>query len=84
MNLWLAPQISEHCPNITAGELQRRVREFRRPGTASAFTPSLGTVQEWSTSQEVTNSRVNLFTSKTNRVSVSNRRKEPSLNFLTI
>lgn len=50
MNLWLAPQISEHCPKNSPGRFVKKFTWLSRPGTASALTPKLGTVQEWRTS----------------------------------
>ena len=45
INLWFAPQISEHCPKKTPGRCLMNLTWFNRPGTASAFTPKEGTVQ---------------------------------------
>ena len=44
MNLWLFPQISEHCPYRWPGRLTENLTSFNRPGVASVFTPSLGIV----------------------------------------
>ena len=43
MNLWFAPQISEHCPYSRPGRLIENLTWFSRPGVTSVFTPSLGT-----------------------------------------
>jgi hypothetical protein len=53
MNLWLAPQISEHCPFNLEDLRDFKVTMFMRPGTASDFTISLGIVHEWITSFDV-------------------------------
>jgi hypothetical protein len=42
MNLWFAPQISEHCPYSRPGRLIDNLTRFNRPGVASVLTPSLG------------------------------------------
>jgi hypothetical protein len=47
MDLWFAPQISEHCPYRRPGRLIENLTWFSRPGVASVFTPSLGTVHEF-------------------------------------
>lgn len=74
MNLWFAPQISEHCPYKMPGRLIENLTWFRRPGVASVFTPKLGTVHECSTSAAVTIIRIGEFIGSTTRLSVSNRR----------
>jgi hypothetical protein len=56
INLWFVPQISEHCPKKIPGFSLNNVIVFKRPGVASALTPSLGIVQECSTSADETNS----------------------------
>lgn len=58
INLWLAPQISEHCPKKIPGRLEKKLIWLRRPGVASTLIPSLGTVQEWSTSAAVISIRI--------------------------
>ena len=42
MNLWFAPQISEHCPCRRPGRLIKNLIWLSCPGVASAFTPNLG------------------------------------------
>lgn len=58
INLWPAPQISEHCPIIIPGRFDIIVIWFIRPGVASAFIPREGIVHEWSTSFDVISIRV--------------------------
>jgi len=50
INLWLAPQISEHWPKNRPGALIKNDDWLRRPGTASALTARAGIVHEWITS----------------------------------
>lgn len=57
IKLWLAPQISEHCPKYRPGRWLINLTWFSRPGTASALTPREGTVQECKTSAEEINIR---------------------------
>ena len=47
---------------------------FSRPGVASVFTPSLGTVHECKTSAAVTIIRIDEFIGNTTRLSVSTSR----------
>lgn len=75
INLWLAPQISEHCPKNRPGRLVKKLTWFNRPGTASTFTPRAGTVQEWRTSAAVINVRIWVLIGTTVRLSTSNKRK---------
>jgi hypothetical protein len=65
MNLWFAPQISKHCPHSRPGRLIENLTWFSRPGVASIFTPSLGTVHECSTSAAVTVIRIGEFIGNT-------------------
>lgn len=74
INLWFAPQISEHCPYNNPGRLIENLIWFSRPGVASVFTPSLGTVHECNTSAAVTISRIGEFIGRTTRLSVSSNR----------
>jgi hypothetical protein len=76
INLWLAPQISEHCPNRSPGVLIKNDDWFKRPGIASAFTASEGTVQEWITSAAEIKTRVEILIGIGVRESTSKRRKE--------
>jgi hypothetical protein len=62
MKEWFVPQISEHCPVYSPRRLENRKIWFKRPGRASTFTPIVGTVHEWITSQEVTIARIEEFT----------------------
>lgn len=64
MKEWLVPQISEHCPKKTPVSLGNRLRLFRRPGIASTFNANEGTAQEWITSSEVINSRLEWFSGR--------------------
>lgn len=50
---------------------------FRRPGTASIFTPRLGTAQEWRTSSAEIRIRIGDSTGTTIRWSASRRRNWP-------
>lgn len=50
---------------------------FRRPGTASTFTPREGTVQAWITSAAVTRTRVSRLIGRAIRLSTSNSRYSP-------
>ena len=52
---------------------------FSRPGTASAFTPRLGIVQEWRTSAAVIRMRVSTPHGRTKRLSTSNSRNSPGV-----
>lgn len=45
--------------------------EFMRPGQASALKPREGTVQEWSTSAEVTRNKMFKRVGRTRRLSTS-------------
>lgn len=74
MNLWFAPQISEHWPYRRPGRLIENLIWFSRPGVASVLTPNLGTVHECNTSAAVTIIRIGEFIGKTTRLSVSNKR----------
>jgi len=74
INLWCAPQISEHYPYRRPGRLIENLTWFYRPGVASVFTQSLGIVQECSTSAAVTISRTGEFIGSTIRLSVSSSR----------
>lgn len=76
INLWLAPQISEHWPKKSPGRVKKKFTWLRRPGKASALTPKTGTVQEWITSAAVIKVRIWEFIGSTVRLSTSNKRKE--------
>ena len=78
INLWLAPQISEHWPKYSPGRWIINLSWFNRPGTASAFTPKDGTVHEWSTSAEDTRTRTWVCVGRTVRLSTSSNRNIPS------
>ena len=77
INLWFAPQISEHWPKYSPGRWPINLSWLRRPGTASALTPREGTVQEWSTSAEDTRTRIWVNIGTTVRLSTSKRRNIP-------
>lgn len=77
INLWFAPQISEHWPKNSPGRFIIRSVWFKRPGMASTLSPSDGRVQEWITSEAVINKRVWDFTGRVIRLSVSKRRGMP-------
>ena len=77
INEWLAPQISEHWPKKMPGLVIVKVSWFRRPGMASAFTPRVGTAQEWITSAAVTRVRISVIIGRTARLSTSRRRNAP-------
>lgn len=79
MNLWLVPQISEHCPKKIPGRLIKNVDWFSRPGVASIFTPMEGIVHEWITSVDDTISRICDFSGRAKRLSTSNNRKSDKL-----
>lgn len=76
INLWLAPQISEHCPKNKPGRFDNDDNWLSRPGTASIFKPCEGTVQEWITSAEVIIYLIFMLKGITRRLSTSNKRKE--------
>jgi hypothetical protein len=46
INLWFAPQISEHCPYSSLDRVGVKLTWFKRPGVASILTPSEGIVHE--------------------------------------
>lgn len=71
INLWLAPQISEHCPNLTPGRCTINFSWFNRPGTASVLTPKAGTVQACRTSAEEIRARTCVLSGTTVRLSTS-------------
>lgn len=74
INLWLIPQISEHCPKKIPGRWDIRVIWLIRPGDASILIPRDGIVQEWITSMEVTNNRIGVIKGIITRLSTSNKR----------
>lgn len=76
INLWFAPQISEHCPKNKPGRVVKKLTWFRRPGTASAFTPKAGTVHAWRTSAAEISTRIWVIRGITVRLSTSRRRIE--------
>lgn len=77
INLWLAPQISEHWPKNRPGRWLSKLTWFSRPGHASAFTPILGTAHECSTSVDPISIRIPAPQGRTVRLSVSNKRAAP-------
>jgi len=58
INLWLIPQISEHCPKYIPGRFKNKLIWFIRPGIASILIANLGIVQEWITSSDEISSRI--------------------------
>lgn len=79
INLWPAPQISEHCPIKVLGRLIISIIWFIRPGVASALIPKEGIVQECSTSFDVTIIRVGVWIGTIKWFEVSIRRFELDL-----
>lgn len=61
INLWPAPQISEHCPTMMLGRLIMIDSKFIRPGVASTLIPKDGIVHEWITSFDVTIIRIGVL-----------------------
>ena len=74
INLWFAPQISEHWPYDTPGRWIIRRNIFIRPGTASTLTPNEGTVQAWITSADEISNRTWVLKGNTIRLSTSSNR----------
>jgi len=74
INLWFAPQISEHWPKKTPHRLTKNITWFNRPGIASVFTPKEGTLQEWMTSEPVATKQMYEFKGRTKELSTSNKR----------
>lgn len=74
INLWFAPQISEHWPKNNPGRFIKKLVWFNRPGVPSTFTPNAGIVHEWITSAAVTKIRIWEFIGKIVRLSTSNNR----------
>ena len=74
INLWFAPQISEHWPKKMPGKEEWMNVWFSRPGVASTFTPKLGRAQAWRTSLEPTKIRVETFMGRITLLSTSRRR----------
>jgi hypothetical protein len=60
-NLRSAPQVSEHWPQNKPRRLIMNLHWFNRPGVASVFIRSLGTVHECKTSAAVTIIRMKEF-----------------------
>lgn len=75
IKLWLVPQISEHWPKNTPGELHEKLIWFKRPGTASTLIPIEGIVHEWRTSAAVIKLRICRFIGIIILLSTSNKRK---------
>lgn len=75
INLWFAPQISEHCPKNNPARLIKKLVWFRRPGVLSILIPSEGTAHEWITSADVVRIRICELNGTTSRLSTSNKRK---------
>ena len=79
INLWPAPQISEHCPINIPGRLIMSITWFIRPGVASALTPKEGIVHECKTSLDVITIREGVCTGRTKWFEVSIRRFDKDL-----
>ena len=58
IKLWLAPQISLHCPVKIPVRFALMINWFIRPGIASTLIPNEGTVHEWITSSDKINVRI--------------------------
>lgn len=76
INLWFAPQISEHWPKYIPGRLEEEKHWFNRPGIASIFKPKDGIVHEWITSVDEIRNLMFVFIGITKLLSVSKRRIE--------
>lgn len=76
MNLWFAPQISEHWPKNNPGREANEKDWLRRPGTASILTPNEGSVHEWITSADEIKNFTCELKGITIRLSTSIKRKE--------
>lgn len=76
INLWLAPQISEHWPKNIPIRLMLALTWLRRPGVASALIPKLGIAQECNTSAAVIKIRMSILIGKITRLSTSRSRNE--------
>lgn len=61
INLWLIPQISEHCPKKIPGRYINNDAWFNRPGIESILIPREGMVQAWITSIEVVRIRIGIL-----------------------
>lgn len=75
INLWFAPQISEHWPKKIPVRLVNILTWFKRPGVASILMFKEGIVHEWITSPDVTNNRICELNGIAIRLSTSNKRK---------
>lgn len=76
INLWLAPQISEHWPKNVPGRLEIEKHWLRRPGTASILIPNDGIVHEWITSMDEMRYLMLVLIGIISLLSVSNNRNE--------
>lgn len=79
IKLWLAPQISEHCPYNKPGRRQYILNWLSRPGIASTLIPNDGIVHEWITSAADTRRRICVLNGITVRLSTSRSRRSISL-----
>jgi len=75
MNLWLIPQISEHCPNKLPLLLEIMKIWLNWFGLASTLIINLGIVHLWITSVDVIKHRIGVLIGKKIKLSVSNNRK---------
>jgi len=78
INLWLAPQISEHCPKNNPAWSHWAVIMLTRPGHASTFTPRDGTAHECKTSAELMINRMLIARGIIIRLSTSSNRNAPT------
>lgn len=74
MNLWLIPQISEHCPKYNPGRFIVSLVWFNRPGVESILIPKEGTVHAWITSIDDVIRRIGKLKGKIHRLSTSKSR----------
>lgn len=81
INLWLVPQISEHCPKNNPGRFIISIVWFKRPGVESILIPKAGTAHAWITSIEVVKIRIGKLNGKTDRLSTSKRRNSLVFNW---
>lgn len=71
INLWLIPQISEHCPKNNPGRFIFKKVWLRRPGIESNLIPREGTVQAWITSMDDVKIRKGKLNGNTHLLSTS-------------
>lgn len=74
INLWFAPQISEHWPKNNPGRYANNIIWLIRPGVESILIPNDGIVHEWITSVDVVIIRIGILNGIITRLSTSNKR----------